>query len=91
MDNESNARFEKDNGKLLQMQVDVLNSHTTFMVTSAKSPFPGVDNRVYASKWAWRREENGTFVAGFTFKGTLPPPLSLAPPPPLSPCLLRLQ
>ncbi|GMI19234.1 hypothetical protein TeGR_g13668, partial [Tetraparma gracilis] len=70
MSSESNAKFEKNNGRLLRMQVDVPDSHTTFTVTSAKSPFPGVDNRVYASKWSWRREENGAFVAGFTFKGS---------------------
>jgi hypothetical protein len=40
------------------------------MVTSAKMPFPGVDNRLFAARWAWRREANGDFVAGFTPKGT---------------------
>jgi hypothetical protein len=77
---ESNAEFEKTNGKLMKMQVDVPGSHSTFMITSQKSPFPGVDSRVYAAKWAWRREEDG-FVAGFTSKGTRPPlPPSTSPP-----------
>ncbi|GMI38047.1 hypothetical protein TeGR_g2496 [Tetraparma gracilis] len=65
-----NTRFEKNNGRLLKMQVDVPNSHSTFMVTSGKSPFPGVDDRVLAARWAWRREKNGDFVAGFTYKGS---------------------
>jgi hypothetical protein len=52
------------------MQVDVPGSHSKFMVSSAKSPFPGVDSRVLAAKWAWRRDANDDFVAGFTFKGT---------------------
>jgi hypothetical protein len=64
-----NAAFEKRNGRLLKMQVDVPGSHSKFMVSSTKSPFPGVDGRVFAAKWAWRREAND-FVAGFTFKGT---------------------
>jgi hypothetical protein len=81
MSYENNADFEKNNGRLLKMQVDVPDSHTTFMVTSGKSPFPGVDSRVYAAKWAWRREKNGTFFAGFTFKGTPhPSPPSSTPP-----------
>jgi hypothetical protein len=70
MSHESNARFdEKNNGRLLKMQVDVPDSHSTFMVMSQKSSFPGVDNRLFASKWVWRRDENGDLVAGFTFKG----------------------
>jgi hypothetical protein len=65
------AKFEKKNGKLLMMQVDVPDSHSTFMVSSGKSPFPGVDSRVFTTRWVWRRDkEDGTFVAGFTFKGT---------------------
>jgi hypothetical protein len=66
----SNAWFEKNNGKLLKMQVDVPDSHSRFIVSSAKMPFPGVDNRVFAARWAWRRDESGGFLAGFTFKGT---------------------
>jgi hypothetical protein len=70
MSYESTARFERDHGKLLRMQVDVPGSHSSFTVTSGRSKFPGVDSRVLPTKWAWRREENGTLVVGFTFKGT---------------------
>ncbi|GMI24556.1 hypothetical protein TeGR_g3140 [Tetraparma gracilis] len=70
MGNSGNARFEKKNGRLLKMQVDVPDSHTTFIVTSAKMPFPGVDNRIFPARWAWRREQSGDFVAGFTYKGS---------------------
>jgi hypothetical protein len=72
MNYEGNAAFEKDNGRLLKMQVDVPDSHTMVIANSTKSPFPGVDSRVYSSTWAWRREEDGGFVAGITSKSTLP-------------------
>jgi hypothetical protein len=84
-----NANFEKDNGRLLKMQVDVPDSHSKFMVVSTKVPFPGVDNRVFSAKRAWRREENGVLVVGFTFKGTcIISPCPAAPP---SLTLHRLQ
>jgi hypothetical protein len=54
------------------MQVDVPDSHTMVIANSTKSPFPGVDSRVYSSTWAWRREEDGGFVTGITSKSTLP-------------------
>jgi hypothetical protein len=90
MSYEGNSWFEKNHGRLLKMQVDVPDSHSMFTVNSIKIPFPGVNNRILAAKWAWRREENGVFVAGFASKGTplppsfLPPLLPpLTPPPPL--------
>jgi hypothetical protein len=69
MSYEGNTQFEKRNGRLMKMQVDVADSHSRFMISSLMIPFPGVDHRVYPARWAWRREENGAFVAGFTFKG----------------------
>jgi hypothetical protein len=87
---ERNSSFEKKNGRLLKMQVTVPGGHSAFVVTSQKSPLPGVDSRIYAAKWAWRRFKNGDFVAGFTPKGAPPPPLA-QPPPPLSPTLRRVQ
>jgi hypothetical protein len=77
-----NARFETKNGQLLRMQVDEPDCHTTFIVTSLKMPFPGVHNRVFPTKWVWRREKSGTLVAGLTFKGTRPPSPCPAPPSP---------
>jgi hypothetical protein len=92
MNYEGNAAFEKNDGRLLRMQVDVPNSHSMFAVSSLKVPFPGVDNRVLATKWAWRREENNDIVAGFTSSKGMP---TLNPRPvvviTLTPCLCRLQ
>jgi hypothetical protein len=65
-----NIAFEKKNGKLPKMQIDEPNSHSMFIVNSIKIPFPGIDSRVFVTKWVWRRERNGTFVAAFTSKGT---------------------
>ncbi|GMI35292.1 hypothetical protein TeGR_g2861 [Tetraparma gracilis] len=69
MNYESNSGFEKKNGGLLKMQVEMPGSHSMFAAMSFKVPFPGIDNRVFASRWAWRREKTGDFVAGFTPKG----------------------
>jgi hypothetical protein len=85
MSNHRNTQFEKSiSYKLVKMQVDVPGSHSTFTVTSQRLPFPGVKNRIFSAKWAWRREEDGTFVAGFTHKGKKPRP---HPPPPETPPL----
>jgi hypothetical protein len=86
----SNKRAEMDHGSILRMQVKVPGSHSMYTVAPARMPFPGVDNRVFPARWAWRREKNETFVLGFTFKGkrqrlqrhqrgtSPPPPPSLA-------------
>jgi hypothetical protein len=83
MSYEGIAGFEKKNGRLLRMQADVPGSHSMFSVTSAKSPFPGIDGRIYATKWAWRRDKKD-LVAGFTFKGAPLPPRPSPTPPPLT-------
>ncbi|GMI29651.1 hypothetical protein TeGR_g14379 [Tetraparma gracilis] len=49
MSHVTNTEFEKKNGGLLKMQVDVPDSHSSFMVASFKIPFPGVDNRLSLS------------------------------------------
>jgi hypothetical protein len=91
MSYEGNSNFEKKNGRLLRTQVDVPNSNSTFMVTALKSPFPGVDSRIFAPRWAWRREKDGDLVAGFSYKGTPTVPSSIPLPPLSHPFPRRLQ
>jgi hypothetical protein len=79
MSYERNGIATQANGGLLRMQVeggtDIWGGdeglqdeqHTRFFASSAKSP-PGIDDRVFEARWAWRRDEGGGYVAGFTYK-----------------------
>jgi hypothetical protein len=43
------------------MELEVPNCRSKFQVTGVKLP-GAISNRLFASWWTWRKEEDGTFV-----------------------------
>jgi hypothetical protein len=62
MSNERNLEHLSWAGDLLKMELDVPNSRSKFQIAALKLP-GGISNRIYANWWAWRKEEDGTFIA----------------------------
>ena len=62
---ERTLEHERDNGKLLKMELDVPGTRSKFMVTSMKMP-GAISNRVFANWWTWAMEQNGNLIAAFT-------------------------
>ncbi|GMI20434.1 hypothetical protein TeGR_g7621 [Tetraparma gracilis] len=60
-----NLEYERKNGNLLAMELDVPGTRSKFMVTSVKMP-GAISNRIFAAWWTWAKEQNGDLVAAFT-------------------------
>ncbi|GMI53113.1 hypothetical protein TeGR_g14713 [Tetraparma gracilis] len=59
------SSHERNNGKLLRLELDIPGTWSKFMVASTKMP-GGISNRVFANWWTWAKEQNGDIVAAFT-------------------------
>ncbi|GMI42593.1 hypothetical protein TeGR_g11447 [Tetraparma gracilis] len=62
---ERNLEYEKKNGNLLKMELDVPGTRSKFMVGSRKM-LGAISNRVFASWWTWAKDQNGDLIAAFT-------------------------
>jgi hypothetical protein len=68
------AEHRSSNGNALRVALDVPESHSKLMVVGKKMMY-GVDDRVTAAWWVWRREPDGGYtLAGAPHTGEPPPP-----------------
>jgi hypothetical protein len=63
MSNERNLEHVKKvgNGNLPRMEIEVPNCRSKFQITGVKLP-GAISNRLFASLWTWRKEDDGTLV-----------------------------
>jgi hypothetical protein len=65
--NERNLNYERRNGKLTKIELDVPGTRSKFTVLTIKmSGTVPLSNRLFANWWTWAEEQNGDLITAFT-------------------------